>query len=120
MASSKRSRRRRSGIDVDRAYLLAEIVSATDDFPVPGTGGRWIDVKREIYLAHEPCEAVLIIEQDRIEVRIDVRTRQGWRSTPLEGAAAELILPTFGLKCRVGELYQGTPLQPRAGARPRT
>src|SRR5947209_997461 len=39
---------------VDRANLLAEIVSATDDFPVPGMGGRWIDVKREIYLSHEP------------------------------------------------------------------
>jgi hypothetical protein len=33
---------------VERAHLLAEIVSATDDFPVPGTGGRWIDVKTEI------------------------------------------------------------------------
>src|SRR3954467_7656716 len=50
----------------DRAWLLAEIVSATDDMPVPGTAGRWIDVKREIYLSHDPCEAVIIIEQDRI------------------------------------------------------
>jgi Uma2 family endonuclease len=105
---------------VDRAYLLAEIVSATDDFPVPGTSGRWIDVKTEIYRSHDPCEAVLIIEQDRMEVRIDVRTKDGWQSAQLAGPAAELILPTFGLRCSVGQLYEGTPLQPRVIRQPRT
>jgi Uma2 family endonuclease len=105
---------------VERAYLLAEIVSVTDDFPVPGTGGRWIDVKREIYLSHEPCEAVLIIEQDRIEVRVDVRSSAGWLSALLVGPAAELILPGCGLRCNVGQLYNGTPLQPRVIAPPRS
>jgi hypothetical protein len=105
---------------VDRAYLLAEIVSATDDFPVPGTSGRWIDVKTEIYRSHDPCEAVLILEQDRMEVRIDVRTKDGWQSAQLAGPAAELILPAFGLKCTVGQLYEGTPLQPRVIRQPRT
>jgi Uma2 family endonuclease len=104
---------------VERAYLLAEIVSATDDFPVPGTGGRWIDVKTEIYRSHDPCEAVLILEQDRMEVRIDVRTKDGWRSAQLTGRAAELVLPAFGLKCTVGQLYEGTPLQPRVIRQPR-
>jgi Uma2 family endonuclease len=99
---------------VDRVYLLAEIVSVTDDFPVPGSGGRWIDVKREIYLSHEPCEVLLIIEQDRIEVRIDVRTKDGWQSQHLVGPTAELVLPAFGLNCQVDEVYDGTPLQPRA------
>jgi len=93
---------------VDRPYLLAEIVSATDDFPVPGTGGRWIDVKCEIYRSHAPCEALLIIEQDRIEVRVEVRTKDRWQSAQLAGPAAELSLPTFGLKCSVSELYEGT------------
>jgi Uma2 family endonuclease len=104
---------------VDRADLLAEIVSATDDMPVPGTGGRWIDVKREIYLSHAPCEALLIIEQDRIEVRVDVRAETGWESTALVGPATELVLPTVGLRCSVGQLYEGTPLQPRVAAQPR-
>jgi Uma2 family endonuclease len=99
---------------VDRAYLLAEIVSATDDLPVPGSEDRWIDVKRQIYLAHRPCEALLIIEQERIEIRIDLRTPDGWTSVTLIGPAAELDLPSFGLRCRLGELYEGTPLQPRA------
>jgi Uma2 family endonuclease len=104
---------------VDRAYLLAEIVFATDDLPVPGTGGRWIDVKREIYLSHRPCEALLFIEQERIEVRVDLRTEEGWQSAQLAGAAAELLLPKFGLRCSVSDLYEGTPLQPRAIPRSR-
>ncbi len=96
---------------VDRAYLLAEV--STDDFLVPGTKEPWINVKRQIYLDHEPCEAVLIIEQDRIEVRVDLKTEAGWRSETREGPQAELVLPSFGLQCSVGALYEGTPLQPR-------
>jgi len=98
---------------VERANLLAEVVSETDNVLVPGTNEPWIDVKRRIYLDHEPCEAVVIIEQDRIEVRVDVKTDAGWRSHTLIGPQAELTLPSFGLQCRVGDLYDSTPLQPR-------
>lgn len=99
---------------VDRADLLAEIVSATDGTRVPDTETKWIDVKRTIYLAHAACEAVLIIEQDRMEVRLDVKSPSGWNSQTL-GAADDLKLPAFGLRCAVAELYEGTPLQPRRG-----
>jgi Uma2 family endonuclease len=95
---------------VERTYLLAEIVSSTDDFLVPGTNEPWIEVKRRIYMAHEPCEAVLIIEQDRIEARVDVKTAASWQSERLVEADAELILPSFGLRCSLGDLYEGTPL----------
>jgi Uma2 family endonuclease len=98
---------------VVRAYLLAEIVSGSDDAPVPGTQERWIDVKREIYLAHEACEALLIVQQGRIEAQLDIRTPNGWKSATISGASAEFNLPQFGLKCLLGELYAGTPLQPR-------
>ncbi|ABD89812.1 Uma2 family endonuclease [Rhodopseudomonas palustris] len=98
---------------VEHCYLLAEIVSETDELPVPGTGGRWIDVKREIYRAHPPCEAVLIVEQDRIEVAVDIRSKDGWRAALLNGPEAELRLPAFGLRCALAALYEGTPLMPR-------
>jgi Uma2 family endonuclease len=62
---------------VDRVYLVAEVVSETDEVNVPDTANRWIDMKREVYLAHAPCEAVLLIEQDRMEVRLDVRIEGG-------------------------------------------
>jgi len=103
---------------VVRAYLLAEIVSGSDDVPVPGTQERWIDVKRQIYLAHQACEALLIVQQGRIEAQVDVRTPNGWKSATISGHAAELNLPAFGLKCPLGELYAGTPHQPR-NSRPR-
>lgn len=95
---------------VDRAYLLAEVVSDTDEVTIPETDTKWIDVKRNIYLAHPPCEAVLIIEQDRMEVRADVKTDKGWTSQKL-GSANTLRLPGFGLTCAVSDLYEGTPLQ---------
>ena len=99
---------------VDRAYLLAEIISSTDGTRCPDTDAKWIDVKRTIYLAHAACEAVLIIEQDRMEVRLDTRTTAGWSSQTL-GPADELKLPAFGLQCAVADLYEGTPLRPRRG-----
>ena len=101
---------------VERAYLLAEIVSATDSMRVPDTDSRWIDVKRSIYLGHPACEAVLIVEQDRMEVRLDARTQTGWSSQTL-GPADDLKLPAFGLRCAVADIYEGTPLRPRRGRR---
>uniref|UniRef100_Q07GZ1 Putative restriction endonuclease domain-containing protein n=1 Tax=Rhodopseudomonas palustris (strain BisA53) TaxID=316055 RepID=Q07GZ1_RHOP5 len=99
---------------VTRAYLLAEIVSESDDVAVSGMPGRWIDVKRQIYLAHPPCEAVLMVQQGRIEAQLDIRTADSWHSVTLDGPEAELDLPQFGMNCRLGELYDGTPLRPRA------
>lgn len=98
---------------VDRAYLLAEIVSDTDEVSVPSTNRRWVDVKRDIYRAHEHCCAVLIVSQDRMQVDLDLKTDKGWTSTTLEGAGAELSIPEFGLQCQVGDLYDRTPLSPR-------
>jgi Uma2 family endonuclease len=97
---------------VDRVYLAAEVVSDTDELKDPDSDKRWIGAKREIYLAHPHCEAVLLIEQDRMEVRVDVRTAGGWSSSTL-GPAEELSLPGFGLRCAVADLYEGTPLRPR-------
>jgi Uma2 family endonuclease len=100
---------------VERVYLLAEIVSVTDEVRVSGMDRDWIEVKRDLYLAHAACEAVLIIEQDWIEVRVDVRSDKGWESLKL-GPDDELSLPAFGLRCSVTDLYDGTPLQPRSAS----
>lgn len=97
---------------VERVYLLAEVVSDTDQLRDPDSGRSWIDVKRDIYLAHPCCEAVLTVEQDRMEVRVDVRTKDGWSSRTL-GATDDVVLSAFGLSCAVADLYDGTPLKPR-------
>jgi len=99
---------------VSRAYLFAEVVSASDDIGVPGTARSWIDVKRQIYRAHAPCQALLIIQQGAIEVGVEIRTTNGWSSATIHGAAAELNLSPFGLSCRLAALYDGTRLHPRS------
>ena len=96
-----------------RCYLLAEIVSSSDLAQFPETRHPWIEVKRDLYMKHPPCEAVLVIQQSWIEVHLDVRTDSGWRSETLKGADTELVLPSFGLRRQLGDLYAGTALRPR-------
>lgn len=98
---------------VETAYLLAEIVSETDEQCVPGTASRWIDVKRDLYRSHEHCEAVLVIAQDRMGIELDLKTEAGWKSSFLKGGRAEVVIPAFCFRCFVSDLYEGTPLQPR-------
>ena len=81
---------------VERVYLLAEIVSASDEVRLSGMDQNWIELKRDLYLAHGACEAVLIIEQDWIEVSVDIRSGGVWQSAKL-GPGDELTLPAFGL-----------------------
>ncbi|MFL9824607.1 Uma2 family endonuclease [Rhodoplanes sp. SY1] len=97
---------------VARAYLLAEIVSESDEVRVPGTQRSWIDVKCDIYRAHPSCDAVLIVEQERVAVRVFSRAPTGWTAQTL-GAENTLSLSAFGLACPVTALYDGTPLRPR-------
>ncbi len=99
---------------VEKAYLLSEVVSEMDEISVPGTNRRWIDVKRDLYRSHEHCEAVLVIAQDRMEVELDLKTETNWQRSVLKGGGAELVIPAFGFRCLVSELYERTPLQPRA------
>jgi Uma2 family endonuclease len=91
---------------VDRFYLAAEVVSDSDRKTLAG--------KREIYKLHRNCSCVLTVRQDRCHVRIDARTAAGWQVKLLAKPADVLALPDFGLRCRVGELYKGTPLAPRS------
>jgi Uma2 family endonuclease len=95
---------------IDRAYLMAEIVSDTDNVPVPGTKEPWIAIKRRLYLAHPSCEAVVIIEPDRVEVRIDLRSAEQWISSKLTHLDDRVVIPSCGFQCRVADLYEATPL----------
>jgi hypothetical protein len=74
---------------------------------------------RDLYRAHEYCQAVLVVSQDRMQVAVDIRTEAGWQSSVLEGGGAELSIPAFGLRCFVADLYDKTPLQPRPTSRHR-
>jgi Uma2 family endonuclease len=90
---------------VDRFYLAAEIVSASDRL--------WVEKKREIYKLHDACTCILVVQQDRFEVRVALRKGESWSEQVLTGPDDLLALPEFGLRCKLADLYRGTPLRPR-------
>jgi Uma2 family endonuclease len=85
----------------DRFYLVAEVLSESDK--------GIIESKRDIYRAHPSCMCILLVRQGRVEIAVDRRAADGWRSQVLL-AADELALPEFGLACPVRAGYQDTPL----------
>jgi Uma2 family endonuclease len=84
-----------------RFYLVAEVLSESDK--------DVIESKRDIYRAHPSCTCIVLVHQDRVEVIVERRTRDGWRSEVLHGID-ELNLPEFGLICPVRDLYRDTML----------
>jgi len=89
---------------IDRFYLAADIVSASDSV--------WVEKKREIYKPHESCTCILTVQQDRLEVRVDIRANNSWSEQVLKKPADPLVLSAFGLRCKVSDLYVGTALEP--------
>ena len=85
----------------DRFYLAAEVLSESDK--------AIIESKRDIYRAHSSCTCILLVRQDQVEIIVEHRTADGWRSEVLH-AADKLTLPEFGLNCPVSDLYRDTPL----------
>lgn len=99
-----------------RLYVAVEVSSSTDDDWLPSVEMHWIEAKTRIYQAHPHCEAVIILEQHRTEVRLVQRSGSIWRTTVLTEPDDDLIVPTCGVACRLGDLYRGTSLAPgRAG-----
>ena len=89
----------------DRFYLAAEIVSSSDR--------TYVESKRAVYMQHEACKCILTVQQDRFDVRIDLRTASGWSEQNLTSPDDPLVLTEFGLRCRLSDLYRGTALEPR-------
>jgi Uma2 family endonuclease len=90
---------------VDRFYLAAEIVSASDR--------ARIEKKREVYKLHVACNYILVAQQDRWEVRIDRRINERWTEQILTGPDDVLAIDEFGFRCKLSDLYRGTALAPR-------
>ena len=72
----------------------------------------YVETKRELYKLHAHCKYVLTIQQERIEIRFDTRTGAGWNEQLFTEADDVLVLPDFGLHCKVFDLYRGTSLAP--------
>lgn len=93
-----------------RCYLAVEIVSSSDRKRIVREGRPRIEIKRDGYSKLPDCEAILVIEQKRYAVRIGQRQGDDWTWTTLSDAADEIVLPTFGLRCRLGDFYARTSL----------
>ncbi len=85
----------------DHFYLAAEVLSESDK--------DIIETKRDIYRAHRSCICILLVHQDCVEIVVDQRTAEGWRSHVLR-AGDTLTLPDFGVSCPVNDVYRDTPL----------
>jgi Uma2 family endonuclease len=88
----------------EQFQLVAEILS-------PSNTRREIDLKLRRY-----CEApenlyALVIEPREFLVEMYAESRN-WQPTILKQPDGSIDLPEFGLRCRVGELYRGTPIDP--------
>ena len=89
----------------ERFQLVAEVLSPTNR-------RQEIDLKLRRY-----CEAphnlyAVVIEPRELLVEIYSK-RADWQPTILTKADDPMEMPEFGLSCRVGDLYVGTPLDPR-------
>lgn len=85
--------------------MPTEIVSSNDRVDV--------ESKRAVYKLHESCTCILTVQQERFEVRIDLRTDTGWSEQVLQKPDDILALTDFGLRCKISDLYRGTRLLPR-------
>src|SRR6266446_3698177 len=54
----------------DRFYLAAAIVSSSDR--------AYVESKRAVYMQHEACKCILTVQEDRLDVRVDLRADSSW------------------------------------------
>jgi Uma2 family endonuclease len=94
----------------ERYQLAGEILSPTNT-------RREIDLKLRRYVEAPDNLYAVVIEPRVFSIEIHARIRN-WQPLVLTDADDAIEMPEFGLSCRVGDLYRGTPLDPqrRAGA----
>jgi hypothetical protein len=57
-----------------------------------------------------------LIDPYRIAISLDVRQAGRWEVTELTRLNEALAIPSCGLRCRVADLYDGTPLNREAAS----
>jgi Uma2 family endonuclease len=87
--------------------LVAEILS-------PSNTRTEIDMKLRRYREAPGNLYAVIIEPREFLVEIHARGRN-WQPLILKKPDDPIEMPEFGLRCSVGDLYRGTPLDPRRG-----
>jgi Uma2 family endonuclease len=96
-----------SGYDLysEHYQLVAEVLS-------PSNTRREIDLKLRRYREAPDNLYAVVIEPREFLVEIHAKSRN-WQPMMLTRADDPIDMPEFGLACRVGDLYRGTPLDPQ-------
>jgi Uma2 family endonuclease len=89
----------------ERFQLVAEVLS-------PSNTRTEIDLKLRRYREAPDNLYAMVIEPREIAVEIHAK-RRDWQPARLTSADDPIEMPEFGLRCSVGDLYRGTPLDPR-------
>jgi len=89
----------------ERFQLVAEILS-------PSNTRREIDLKLRRYSEAPDNLYCVVIEPREFLVQIYAKSRN-WEPVVLRKPDDPIEMPEFGLRCRVGDLYRGTPLDPQ-------
>ena len=84
--------------------LVAEILS-------PSNTRTEIDMKLRRYREAPSNLYAVVIEPREFLVEVHARSRN-WQPLMLEQADDPIEMPEFGLRCSVGDLYRGTPIDP--------
>lgn len=95
--------------------MAVEIVSPSDRRRMGRGLNRKIEVKTERYRALPRCEAVLIVEQDRMDATLHLRGQDGWSDRHIVDPDEEVAIPLVGLVCRLRDFYLRTSLVRRPG-----
>ena len=90
-------------------HLAVEVVGPSDRRPVLETGRPKIEIKVELYQNLPSCNAVMKVEQSRLQVMLLIRTAQGWSRSEHEFPDDRLDLPGFGLQRSASAIYARTP-----------
>ncbi|HEY2226224.1 MAG TPA: Uma2 family endonuclease [Xanthobacteraceae bacterium] len=99
-----------AGYDIysERFQLVGEVLSPTN-------ARREIELKLRRYREAPSNLYVVVIECREYLVEIYAK-RRGWQPEILTKADDPIEMPEFGLRCRLLDLYRGTPLDPRAAS----
>ncbi|MBV8568547.1 MAG: Uma2 family endonuclease [Methylobacteriaceae bacterium] len=89
----------------ERFSFVAEVIS-------PSNTRKEIGLKLRRYREAPDNLYVMIIEQRRVFAEVHARSRN-WQPAAIRRADDLVELPELGLRCVLGALYWGTPLDPR-------
>ena len=101
-------------IYAERFHAVAEVLSRSDrPEHRPGSDKPIVlAAKLDYYRQHAHCNAVLIVQQDRVEAELHRRAGPAWTQSRLDAPSARIDFPGIGDIGALADLYLNTPLAP--------